>query len=115
MSSRARSTSATGWSTSTSGRGRRPPSGSPAARRRPARPPGGPPRGRSRGGEPGAPRGTAGPPGPPAAPPPAAPDVVVETLAEYGGLTRTALGSYLRPREPRRHLYDLMADYPGRG
>ena len=45
----------------------------------------------------------------------AAPNLVVATLAEYGGLTRTALGDYLQPREPRRHLYDLVADYPSRG
>jgi len=44
-----------------------------------------------------------------------APDLVVSTLQEYGDLTRTALGDYLRPREPRRHLYDLVADYPTRG
>jgi geranylgeranyl diphosphate synthase type II len=45
----------------------------------------------------------------------AAPDPVVATLAEYGELTRAALGEYLRPREPRRHLWDLVADYPQRG
>ncbi len=45
----------------------------------------------------------------------AAPNLVVATLAEYGGLTRAALGDYLQPREPRRHLYDLVADYPSRG
>ena len=42
-------------------------------------------------------------------------DLVVATLAEYGELTRVALGDYLAPREPRRHLYDLVADYPSRG
>jgi geranylgeranyl diphosphate synthase, type II len=42
-------------------------------------------------------------------------DVVVRTLEEYGALTRVALCDYLRPREPRRHLYDLAADYPWRG
>ncbi len=36
-------------------------------------------------------------------------------LAEYGERTREALADYLRPREPRRHLYDLVADYPQRG
>src|SRR5438876_10263534 len=45
----------------------------------------------------------------------AAPNLVVATLTEYGGLTRAALGDYLQPREPRRHLYDLVADYPRRG
>ncbi len=45
----------------------------------------------------------------------AAPDVVVSTLGEYGELTRAALAEYLAPREPRRHLYDLVADYPQRG
>ena len=45
----------------------------------------------------------------------AAPDVVVTTLREYGDVTRAALADYLRPREPRRHLYDLVADYPQRG
>ncbi|HJQ84091.1 MAG TPA: polyprenyl synthetase family protein [Candidatus Binatia bacterium] len=45
----------------------------------------------------------------------AAPDLVVTTLGEYGELTRGALADYLRPREPRRHLYDLVADYPQRG
>src|SRR5436190_23453338 len=45
----------------------------------------------------------------------AAPNLVVATLTEYGGLPRDALGAYLQPREPRRHLYDLVADYPSRG
>jgi geranylgeranyl diphosphate synthase type II len=36
-------------------------------------------------------------------------------LEEYGKLTRVALASYLGPREPRRHLYRLVADYPRRG
>src|SRR5438128_6463312 len=45
----------------------------------------------------------------------AAPNLVVTTLGEYGQLTRAALADYLRPREPRRHLYDLVADYPQRG
>ena len=45
----------------------------------------------------------------------AAPNLVVTTLGEYGELTRAALADYLRPREPRRHLYDLVADYPQRG
>jgi geranylgeranyl diphosphate synthase type II len=36
-------------------------------------------------------------------------------LKEYGDVTRVALCDYLRPREPRRHLYSLVADYPRRG
>ena len=36
-------------------------------------------------------------------------------LEEYGNLTRVALCEYLQPREPRRHLYNLVADYPRRG
>jgi geranylgeranyl diphosphate synthase type II len=42
-------------------------------------------------------------------------DVVPAVLAEYGERTRAALEEYLAPREPRRHLYDLVADYPRRG
>jgi geranylgeranyl diphosphate synthase type II len=36
-------------------------------------------------------------------------------LKEYGDATRVALCGYLGPREPRRHLYSLVADYPRRG
>jgi geranylgeranyl diphosphate synthase type II len=36
-------------------------------------------------------------------------------LREYAGITRSALGRYLPSREPRRYLYDLVADYPRRG
>jgi geranylgeranyl diphosphate synthase type II len=36
-------------------------------------------------------------------------------LAEYGDLTRSMLLRYLPDREPRHHLYDLVADYPNRG
>lgn len=36
-------------------------------------------------------------------------------LYEYGRLTRVALSRYLGPREPQRHLYSLVADYPQRG
>lgn len=36
-------------------------------------------------------------------------------LREYGNITRAALEDYLPPREPRRYLYDLLADYPQRG
>ncbi|MEM8961034.1 MAG: polyprenyl synthetase family protein [Acidobacteriota bacterium] len=41
--------------------------------------------------------------------------VVREVLAEYGEMTRAALEPYLPKWEPRRHLYDLIADYPRRG
>ncbi len=36
-------------------------------------------------------------------------------LREYGDVTRAALNDYLPTRTPRRHLYDLLADYPDRG
>jgi geranylgeranyl diphosphate synthase type II len=36
-------------------------------------------------------------------------------LQEYGALTRASLKEYLPSWEPRRHLYDLVADYPLRG
>lgn len=36
-------------------------------------------------------------------------------LKEYGDRVRVALLDYLRPREPRRYLYNLVADYPQRG
>ena len=42
-------------------------------------------------------------------------ELVPELLREYGDATRVALCEYLRPREPRRHLYSLVADYPRRG
>ena len=42
-------------------------------------------------------------------------DLVPEMLAEYGALTRERIDAYLEAREPRRHLYDLVADYPRRG
>lgn len=41
--------------------------------------------------------------------------LVPALLKEYGDATRVALCDYLRPREPRRHLYSLVADYPRRG
>ena len=40
---------------------------------------------------------------------------VSATLSEYGAITRAALKEYLPLREPRRYLYDLLCDYPGRG
>src|SRR5215831_16580628 len=36
-------------------------------------------------------------------------------LQEYGDVTRVALCQYLGPREPGRHLYNLVSDYPRRG
>ena len=42
-------------------------------------------------------------------------DLVPAMLAEYGAMTRAALCDYLPDGEPRRHLYDLVADYPMRG
>jgi geranylgeranyl diphosphate synthase type II len=41
--------------------------------------------------------------------------IVPALLEEYGGLARAALFRYLPTHEPRRHLYDLAADYPRRG
>jgi geranylgeranyl diphosphate synthase type II len=41
--------------------------------------------------------------------------LVPAMLKEYGDVTRVALCDYLRPREPQRHLYGLVADYPRRG
>lgn len=41
--------------------------------------------------------------------------LVPAVLEEYGARTRVALAEYLGPREPRRHLYSLTADYPRRG
>ena len=41
--------------------------------------------------------------------------LIDETLEEYGSLTREALKPYLPDREPKRYLWDLVADYPSRG
>jgi geranylgeranyl diphosphate synthase, type II len=41
--------------------------------------------------------------------------LVPAVLQEYGARTRVALCDYLRPRDPRRHLYGPLADYPRRG
>ncbi len=46
---------------------------------------------------------------------PADVDLVGEVLDEYGAMTRVALAEYLAPREPQRHLYAIVADYPRRG
>lgn len=40
---------------------------------------------------------------------------VPEILAEYGAAARGLLSRYLPQEEPRRYLYDLVADYPQRG
>jgi geranylgeranyl diphosphate synthase type II len=42
------------------------------------------------------------------------PAVVHELMREYGALTRDAMLAWLPKREPRRYLYDLIADYPAR-
>lgn len=41
--------------------------------------------------------------------------IVPEKLREYGSIVRDELQHYLPRREPRRFLYDLVADYPQRG
>ena len=41
--------------------------------------------------------------------------LVSDMVREYGELTRAAVRHYLSAREPRRYLYDLVADYPERG
>jgi len=41
--------------------------------------------------------------------------LIASTFEEYGAVVRTALQTYLPAREPRRYLYDLVADYPNRG
>lgn len=41
--------------------------------------------------------------------------LVAEVLEDYGARVRRALTSYLRSALPRGSLYDLAADYPGRG
>ena len=46
---------------------------------------------------------------------PAPSALVPAVLKEYGDVTRVALCDYRGPREPRRHLYSLVADYPRRG
>ena len=40
--------------------------------------------------------------------------LVPAVLREYGDRARVALCDYLGPREPKRHLYTLVADYPWR-
>ena len=41
--------------------------------------------------------------------------LVRKVLEGYGQLTREALKGWLPSKEPRRYLYDLVADYPNRG
>ena len=41
--------------------------------------------------------------------------LVATVLEEYGAVTLEALQEYLPSGEPRRHLYDPLADYPNRG
>ena len=40
---------------------------------------------------------------------------VADVLDEYGTRVRAAMTDYLKPREPRRYLYNLVSDYPRRG
>jgi geranylgeranyl diphosphate synthase, type II len=42
-------------------------------------------------------------------------NLVSSVLQEYGDATRSVLFDYLPASEPRRYLYDLVADYPRRG
>lgn len=42
-------------------------------------------------------------------------NLVSSVLKEYGNATRAVLYDYLPKAEPRRYLYDLVADYPRRG
>jgi geranylgeranyl diphosphate synthase, type II len=41
--------------------------------------------------------------------------VVHELLSEYGAMVGDALSAYLPSKEPRRYLYELVAEYPSRG
>src|SRR4051812_9885003 len=41
-------------------------------------------------------------------------DLVPELLQEYGAQVRERIDAYLAPREPRRFLYEIVADYPRR-
>ena len=36
-------------------------------------------------------------------------------LRQYGASTRAKVAEYCAPAAPRRYMYDLLADYPGRG
>ncbi len=52
---------------------------------------------------------------PPAAAPALDSSIVPELLDEYGVVVKARLRNYLAGGEPRRHLYDAVADYPMRG
>ncbi|ESQ11986.1 MAG TPA: polyprenyl synthetase family protein [Chromatiaceae bacterium] len=43
------------------------------------------------------------------------PGLVAEVLNEYGSMTRDKVKQYLPSGSPRAYLYELLADYPGRG
>lgn len=43
------------------------------------------------------------------------PSVVRELLDEYGALARKTLLEFIPDREPKKYLYELVADYPKRG
>jgi geranylgeranyl diphosphate synthase type II len=47
-------------------------------------------------------------------PPAVTPALVSSMLQEYGAITKDALANYLPANEPRRYLYDLLAEYPRR-
>ncbi|MBK8254816.1 MAG: polyprenyl synthetase family protein [Polyangiaceae bacterium] len=42
-------------------------------------------------------------------------NIVADLLSEYGNRARALLSQYLPRSEPRRYLYDPVADYPSRG
>ena len=42
-------------------------------------------------------------------------ELVPAVLEEYGALARERIAVYMPDREPRRYLYELVADYPARG
>jgi geranylgeranyl diphosphate synthase, type II len=42
-------------------------------------------------------------------------EFVAAILDDYGTRVRVAMAEYLKPREPRRYLYNLVSDYPRRG
>ena len=43
------------------------------------------------------------------------PTLVADVLADYGAAIRQAIARYLPSGVPERYLYDLLAEYPGRG
>jgi len=46
---------------------------------------------------------------------PCTPSLIRQMLEEYGAVTRNAMQQYFPAGAPRRHLYDLVSDYPQRG